>query len=160
MNFCSQSKVQILSSGREQIGDDLLLISCDESIGRNGVHVLGDFRGVEETDSSLSELQLNLKAVTQNHIDGASRNPIYGSNTDDISDRHSLFVKNEAPDSGMATTLDDISGVILETCIVGRRFSDKKEINLGASIVLVRDPHNVKDPNAVKVHLQLLCVIL
>ncbi|GAV66169.1 VRR_NUC domain-containing protein/HIRAN domain-containing protein [Cephalotus follicularis] len=47
----------------------------------------------------------------------------------------------------------DIFGVILQTFIVGRRFVDGKEFNLGvgSTISLLPDPHNVKDPNAIKV---------
>ncbi|XP_022949023.1 fanconi-associated nuclease 1 homolog [Cucurbita moschata] len=59
---------------------------------------------------------------------------------------------NKGATSGMVTTnKDDLSGMILETFIVGRKFSDEKELNLGASISLERDPTNVKDPNAIKV---------
>ncbi|PON66878.1 Zinc finger domain containing protein [Parasponia andersonii] len=151
MNFCSQSKIEVHSSEREQMGDDLLLISCDEGIVRNGIHGLADFGDVEENDSSLLESLLKLNSVTHNYIDGSSKNPIHGNNMDDINDTHSLSVKNEVLDGDMETTLHDISGVILETFIVGRRFSDEKEINCGASIFLLRDPHNVKDPNAIKV---------
>ncbi|CAL1366613.1 unnamed protein product [Linum trigynum] len=39
----------------------------------------------------------------------------------------------------------------LETFIVGRKFSDEKELNCGASITLLQDPENAKDPNAIKV---------
>lgn len=159
MNFCSQERVQIKSSEREQIGNDLLLISCDESIVRNGFRGLADLGGVEETDS-LSDPLLNLESVMQIHIDGTSKNPFCGKNTDDINDRHSLSMKSEVPDGDTEITLDDISDVILETFIVGRRFSEEKEINPGASILLVRDPHNVKDPNAVKVSFQVLCLNL
>lgn len=60
--------------------------------------------------------------------------------------------KNKGITSGMVTIKDDFSGMILETFIVGRKFSDEKELNLGASISLERDPTNVKDSNAIKVH--------
>ncbi|KAF4378427.1 hypothetical protein F8388_021621 [Cannabis sativa] len=149
MNFCSQSE-----SGH--IGNDLLLASCDENIGRNDNHVLDNFKGVEENDSVLSNSVLHLKSASQIQIDGVSKNPNYGNNTDDaMIDRHSISVKNEASNTNnccdVQTTLDDISGVILETFIVGRKFSDEKEINDRAGILLQRDPHNVKDPNAIKV---------
>ncbi|XP_031271645.1 fanconi-associated nuclease 1 homolog [Pistacia vera] len=48
-------------------------------------------------------------------------------------------------------TIDDICGATLQTFIVGRRFSDEKGINLGNSISLLREPHNLKDPYAIKV---------
>ncbi|XP_030507003.2 fanconi-associated nuclease 1 homolog isoform X1 [Cannabis sativa] len=149
MNFCSQSE-----SGH--IGNDILLASCDENIGRNDNHVLDNFKGVEENNSVLSNSVLRLKSASQIQIDDVSKNPNYGNNTDDaMIDRHSISVKNEASNTNnccdVHTTLDDISGVVLETFIVGRKFSDEKEINDRAGILLQRDPHNVKDPNAIKV---------
>lgn len=53
----------------------------------------------------------------------------------------------------MDETVDDISGVPIDTFIVGRKFSDVKYLNLGASISLLRDPDNINDSNAIKVHL-------
>ncbi|XP_062108077.1 fanconi-associated nuclease 1 homolog isoform X3 [Humulus lupulus] len=155
MNFCAPSTIQIHSSESGHIGNDLLIANCDESIARNGDHVLNSSKGVEENNVGLSNLLLHLKSVTQNQIDDISKKPNHGNNTDDaMTDRHSLSVL-ETPNTDtccdVQTTLDDISGVILETFIVGRRFSDEKEINHGASIYLQRDPHNVKDPNAIKV---------
>lgn len=49
------------------------------------------------------------------------------------------------------TSIDDIFGLTLDTFIVGRRFGDEAELNLGMMITLQRDPNNVKDPNAIKV---------
>ncbi|XP_027350750.1 fanconi-associated nuclease 1 homolog [Abrus precatorius] len=46
---------------------------------------------------------------------------------------------------------DDVLGVTLETFIVGRKYTDREEICAGAAISLLRDPQNVKDPNAIKV---------
>ncbi|WVZ04696.1 hypothetical protein V8G54_018042 [Vigna mungo] len=46
----------------------------------------------------------------------------------------------------------DVLGATLETFIVGRRHADNPdEICAGTAISLLRDPQNVKDPNAVKV---------
>lgn len=53
--------------------------------------------------------------------------------------------------SEMVLGKDDLSGMILQTFIVGRKFSNEKELNLGERISLERDPTNVKDPNAIKV---------
>ncbi|KDP37893.1 hypothetical protein JCGZ_05775 [Jatropha curcas] len=66
-------------------------------------------------------------------------------------DPSSLLLKDEVPTCDPITTLDDISEVLLETYIVGRRFSVEKDLNLGARISLLRDPDNPKDPNAIKV---------
>ncbi|KAK9991346.1 hypothetical protein SO802_026331 [Lithocarpus litseifolius] len=49
-------------------------------------------------------------------------------------------------------TMENVSGVTLQTFIVGRRFfSHENELHVGANISLLPDPHNVKDPNAIKV---------
>lgn len=54
------------------------------------------------------------------------------------------------------TTMENVSGVTLQTFIVGRRFfSHENELHVGANISLLPDPHNVKDPNAIKVSLLL-----
>ncbi|KAJ1435486.1 VRR-NUC domain [Sesbania bispinosa] len=45
----------------------------------------------------------------------------------------------------------NIFEVKLETFIVGRRYSDREEICSGTTVSLLRDPQNVKDPNAIKV---------
>ncbi|KAM3708593.1 hypothetical protein ACJW30_02G108300 [Castanea mollissima] len=48
--------------------------------------------------------------------------------------------------------MENVSGVTLQTFIVGRRFfSHENELHVGANISLLPDPHNVKDPNAIKV---------
>ncbi|XP_061374406.1 fanconi-associated nuclease 1 homolog [Gastrolobium bilobum] len=64
-----------------------------------------------------------------------------------ISTASYLPLNNEVPDNHKI----DISGVALETFIVGRRYTDQEEICHGTTISLLRDPQNVKDPNAIKV---------
>lgn len=155
MNFCLPSKVQICSSEKEQSENNSLLINHYERIVRNGVHVLHNFDGCEENDSTstLSESLLNSKSVTNK--DSLSESSICDDNTDENIDMFSLSRKNETSDDDMAIMPNDIAGVILETFIVGRKYSGEKEINFGERISLVRDPRNVKDPNAVKVKVHL-----
>ncbi|EXB54570.1 hypothetical protein L484_019139 [Morus notabilis] len=150
MNFCLPEKVQIRSSKREQSRSNLLLITGDGRTVGNAVHGLPDFDCSEESDSTsnMSESVLNLKSAL--HKDGLSKSSICDDKTDENIVTHFLFENIEVPDDGMAIMLDDISVVILDTFIVGRKFSDAKEINFGERISLVRDPHNIKDPNAVK----------
>lgn len=62
------------------------------------------------------------------------------------------------PKHDITVAMDNISGLNLETFIVGRKFSDKEELNIGTSISLLRDPDNVNDSNAIKVCLLLLFV--
>ncbi|KAJ3675670.1 hypothetical protein LUZ60_004712 [Juncus effusus] len=51
----------------------------------------------------------------------------------------------------MLETKDENLSMVLETYIVGRKFCDSVEIKQGASIILMRDPQNSKDQNAIKV---------
>ncbi|RDX74806.1 Fanconi-associated nuclease 1-like protein, partial [Mucuna pruriens] len=46
----------------------------------------------------------------------------------------------------------DVLGATLETFIVGRKYADQEELCAGNAIFLLRDPQNVNDPNAIKVH--------
>ncbi|XP_061967109.1 fanconi-associated nuclease 1 homolog isoform X1 [Populus nigra] len=62
-----------------------------------------------------------------------------------------LSLRSEVMKSIEAVPVGDISGVFLETFIVGRRFSVEKELNLGANICLLRETDNAKDPNAIQV---------
>ncbi|MFS7989060.1 putative HIRAN domain-containing protein [Helianthus anomalus] len=49
---------------------------------------------------------------------------------------------------------DDISGKLLATFIVGRRYSEEEELHTGNNVSLCRDPENIKDSNAIKVLLE------
>ena len=62
--------------------------------------------------------------------------------------------KAKAAAADVDVTIENVSGVTLQTFIVGRRFfSHENELHVGANISLLPDPHNVKDPNAIKVTL-------
>ena len=95
------------------------------------------------------------------------------TNNDDFcgsrhSNSHSHIINNDvvvvdAPKAKAAAaadvdvTMENVSGVTLQTFIVGRRFfSHENELHVGANISLLPDPHNVKDPNAIKVSLFFL----
>lgn len=139
MKFSSKSKVQIRSSEREESGNHLF-----DNFLQNAIHGLRDVGATEETKSNLCGMQTE--------IDGPSNSTVSVDRTDINVDTHPLFLKDKVPDYDMAMPMDDISGMVLETFIVGRRFSNEKELNHGESIFLVRDPHNAKDPNAIEVH--------
>ena len=82
------------------------------------------------------------------------------TNNDDFCGSHSNshiindVVKAKAAAADVDVTMENVSGVTLQTFIVGRRFfSHENELHVGANISLLPDPHNVKDPNAIKVSL-------
>uniref|UniRef100_A0A0E0A5P8 Fanconi-associated nuclease n=1 Tax=Oryza glumipatula TaxID=40148 RepID=A0A0E0A5P8_9ORYZ len=52
---------------------------------------------------------------------------------------------------GLLSVTDSSNSVVVDTVIVGRRFHDNIELQEGASIALLRDPQNAKDPDAIKV---------
>ncbi|KAJ6686949.1 FANCONI-ASSOCIATED NUCLEASE 1 [Salix purpurea] len=110
-----------------------------------------------------SEVTKCIEAVTVNDMSGETvSGTSAGASTmkqkliDDDSingrvDPYLLNVRSEVTKSFEAVPMDDISGVFLETFIVGRRFSVEKELNLGANICLLRETDNAKDPNAIQV---------
>uniref|UniRef100_A0A0E0A5P7 Fanconi-associated nuclease n=1 Tax=Oryza glumipatula TaxID=40148 RepID=A0A0E0A5P7_9ORYZ len=51
---------------------------------------------------------------------------------------------------GLLSVTDSSNSVVVDTVIVGRRFHDNIELQEGASIALLRDPQNAKDPDAIK----------
>ncbi|GMH08971.1 hypothetical protein Nepgr_010811 [Nepenthes gracilis] len=84
--------------------------------------------------------------------------------TDDLSEKHIMHDKlNDMVDASLPSPMcemskvntdklmDEVSKAVLETHIVGRRFSDEAEIKSGTIVSFRRDPHNDKDPNAIKV---------
>lgn len=146
MKFSPKSKVQIHISETERLGNNLF-----NNIVQTSIHGLSDFGDpVEENESYLCGSVLELKAETD--IYSPFENKVNVDKTVvNVDNAPSLLLKNEVPDRDVAMPMDDISGMILETFIVGRRFSNEKELNIGESIFLVRDPHNAKDPNAIEV---------
>ncbi|CAN6572874.1 unnamed protein product [Malus baccata var. baccata] len=142
LNFCPDSKVQARSRDLEGLGNELF----------HTVHDDGSVQSVHGfSDDTLCGSLLNSMSDMQNQVNSPSRKPISKDRVSAAFDVHSLAPKNEVMDCDMTITEDDICRVILETFIVGRRFSDENELYLGASISLLRDPDNIKDPNAIKV---------
>lgn len=70
---------------------------------------------------------------------------------DEMTDASSEPFGSGASDVDVEGILDDLSGTTLETCIVGRKYVDAAEAVAGTSICFLRDPYNIKDPNAIKV---------
>jgi len=151
-NFWSQSKIQASSLELEQLENSVCDTGPDDHRVRNAVHGLLEFSATTENDIDLCGSSLKLESVVQTYKDGPSENAINDDRINyNLDTTQLLSPKNEALKGDRDVTIDDISGATLETFIVGRRFSDEKELHLGASISLLRDPDNDKDPNAIKV---------
>ncbi|CAH2036092.1 unnamed protein product, partial [Thlaspi arvense] len=50
-----------------------------------------------------------------------------------------------------AVTLDESNGEAIQTFIVGRKFSDVEDLEIGGKVCLLRHPEKIKDRNAIKV---------
>ncbi|KAI8030745.1 hypothetical protein LOK49_LG01G04288 [Camellia lanceoleosa] len=148
LNFCLQSKVKTHSSDSDHVGANVVPKGRD-NILCDTIHKLDGFVDGDEKASIRCKSLLNSESILCS--DGSVENLING----DVINRRvglpSLLPKNEMPKYEMAETMDDISGRVLETFIVGRKFSDDVELNHGKSITLLRDPDNIKYCNAIKV---------
>ncbi|KAG8654933.1 fanconi-associated nuclease 1 homolog isoform X3 [Manihot esculenta] len=131
---------------------ELKFCSQTSSFVQNVVINSEDSVAFEENDSNPCKSPRTTKLFPgKTGMASSTRNPIDGDKIDLAVGPSSLPLKDGVSTCNTMTTVDDISGVILETSIVGRRFSVVKDLNKGAKISLLRDPDNAKDPNAIKV---------
>ncbi|KAF2324159.1 hypothetical protein GH714_008930 [Hevea brasiliensis] len=129
LNFCSQTSSPVQNA----------VINSENSVA------------VEENDSNLCKLLWTTKSVpVKNGMASSTGKATNGDRINLAVGPSSLPLKDGVSTCDTMTTVDDISGVILKTSIVGRRFSIVKDLNQGAKISLLRDPDNAKDPNAIK----------
>lgn len=136
MKFCSQTSSFVQN----------VVINSEDSVA------------FEENDSNPCKSPRTTKLFPgKTGMASSTRNPIDGDKIDLAVGPSSLPLKDGVSTCNTMTTVDDISGVILETSIVGRRFSVVKDLNKGAKISLLRDPDNAKDPNAIKVYFSFFC---
>ncbi|XWS13293.1 hypothetical protein CRYUN_Cryun36dG0025000 [Craigia yunnanensis] len=151
LNFgCSQSKVQISSGESEQLlTSDLNKSPCDSE--ENATRGFSKISPSEEKSHDQRRQLPYTESVKQIDMAGSTENPISNGRENIMVEFPALPTDNEEPRHRMDETVDSISGMAMDTFIVGRRFSDEKDVNLGASISLQRDPDNIKDSNAIKV---------
>ncbi|XP_057990758.1 fanconi-associated nuclease 1 homolog isoform X2 [Hevea brasiliensis] len=146
-----------LSSGKKRKMTQLTLLElnfCSQtsSLVQNAVINSENSVAVEENDSNLCKSLWTTKSVpVKNGMASSTGKPTNGDRINLAVGPSSLPLKDGVSTCDTMTTVDDISGVILKTSIVGRRFSIVKDLNQGAKISLLRDPDNTKDPNAIKV---------
>ncbi|CAL5370348.1 unnamed protein product [Camellia sinensis] len=148
LNFCLQSKVKTRSSDSDHVGANVVPKGPD-NILCDTIHKLDGFVDGDEKASIQCKSLLNSESILCS--DGSVENLINGDVINCRVGLPSLLPKNEMPKYEMAETMDDISGRVLETFIVGCKFSDDVELNHGKSITLLRNPDNIKDCNAIKV---------
>ncbi|KAJ4723045.1 Fanconi-associated nuclease [Melia azedarach] len=151
LNFSAQTKIQNISNETKLSGTNVFPEGQDESLAQNAIHGLPNFAVVEDNDNNHFRSALSMESFKQAYMGGSTEDPISYQRIN-LKDRTaSSSPNNYVPKHGMDVTNDDMSKSSLQTFIVGRRYSDEKGINIGAGISLLRDPDNVKDPNAIKV---------
>ncbi|XP_023748691.1 fanconi-associated nuclease 1 homolog isoform X1 [Lactuca sativa] len=107
----------------------------------------------EETDSIIYESSSSSDNASLVNIDGSAEISVNDDtvNYGGIVNSPSLVSEIEASENESGDLDDDISGKILATFIVGRKFGEEGELHTETSITFCRDPENIKDPNAIKV---------
>ncbi|XP_047337703.1 fanconi-associated nuclease 1 homolog isoform X2 [Impatiens glandulifera] len=135
LNFCSRLENGSHSSIKDIVDTkrSIANVECDTVL--ESIVSCNAMESSDMPSSSLSNDSLRATAPSDN----------FSSNAE-----CSVSLNNEIQDHKSAIKDgDDI--LSLETFIVGRRFSNEVEPNTGETIKLLRDPHNVKDCNAIKV---------
>ncbi|KAF7150610.1 hypothetical protein RHSIM_Rhsim02G0071300 [Rhododendron simsii] len=127
LNFSSQSKVGIQSSELDQVGVNVVPRAPD-NISCDTLHKLHDCHGANGDNTTQSKALMNSESVLS---------------TGSSAENKITYEMNE--------TMDNKSGQLLKTFVVGRKFSEEVMLYPGANISLLRDPNNIKDSNAIKV---------
>ncbi|XP_011656117.1 fanconi-associated nuclease 1 homolog isoform X3 [Cucumis sativus] len=144
LNFYSRSKVQhqahVLKSEKKESS-----VGPGDGPMPNNIHKLPKDASYIENDEIVCDSLVECAMRPQKDCLFDTLNHCEGSNG---ASEICCSPKNKI--SEMVLGKDDLSGMILQTFIVGRKFSNEKELNLGERISLERDPTNVKDPNAIK----------
>lgn len=100
--------------------------------------------------SGLSVIQNSVKEL--NDLDKSENSELELAISNGSAEIFTGDYKSDTPSpSSEDVHVEALSRTILETCIVGRKFSDQKELLAGTKVTLLREPDNAKDPNAVKV---------
>ncbi|KAE8726481.1 Fanconi-associated nuclease 1-like protein [Hibiscus syriacus] len=147
---CYQSKLQISSRKSEQFPSRDLSKSCCD-YGENVTLGFSEISSSEEKGCDQSGQLSHTESVKQIDVASSTENPISDKRANIVVEFPALSTYNHESRHHMDETLDSISERPIDTFIVGHKFSDEKDVNLGASISLLREPDNIKDPNAIKV---------
>ncbi|PPS02822.1 hypothetical protein GOBAR_AA17843 [Gossypium barbadense] len=151
LNFgCSQSKLQISSDESERLLSSDLRKNCSD-YEENVTRCFSKIDPREEKSHDQCRQLPHTESVKQIDVAGSAENPISDGRANTMVYFSALSTDNEESRNHMDGTVDSISGMAIDTFIVSRKFSDEKEVNLGANISLLRDPDNIKDSNAIKV---------
>lgn len=137
LNFSAQTQDQNHSNETKLSTTNVFSEGPVESLEQNSICGLANYVAVEDYNSNHWRSTEN--TTSHQRINCDEKTPLSSPHIN-------------GPEHDVNVTVDGMSEATLQTFIVGRRYSDEKEIKIGAHISLSRDPNNVKDPNAVKVH--------
>ncbi|KAK8572824.1 hypothetical protein V6N13_048390 [Hibiscus sabdariffa] len=151
LNFgSSQSKLQNSSGDSKQLlSRNLSKSHCDYE--ENVTCGFSEISPSEEKGRDQCGQLPHTESVKQIDLASSTENPISDGRANIVVEFPALSANNEESRHHMDETVDSISERPIDAFIVGRKFSDEKDVNLGASISLLTDPDNIKDPNAIKV---------
>ncbi|KAH9649852.1 Fanconi-associated nuclease 1-like [Citrus sinensis] len=136
LNFSAQTQDQNHSNETKLSTTNVFSEGPVESLEQNSICGLANYVAVEDYNSNHWRSTEN--TTSHQRINCDEKTPLSSPHIN-------------GPEHDVNVTVDGMSEATLQTFIVGRRYSDEKEIKIGAHISLSRDPNNVKDPNAVKV---------
>nr|GME15065.1 fanconi-associated nuclease 1 homolog isoform X1 [Ipomoea batatas] len=171
LNFCSKVKYQANSS---DCTETTSVQNRDHSSVCDTIPRLGDLDDLENHDQALCKLESSTPCNTAfesaklddftrcidespssdtDTLAGCTENQMNDDKINGNCSYPSLLSEHETCMHDMVESAngDDLSELSLDTYIVGRRFAEETELELGAGILLSRDPDNDKDPNAIKV---------
>ncbi|XP_024949122.2 fanconi-associated nuclease 1 homolog isoform X2 [Citrus sinensis] len=135
LNFSAQTQDQNHSNETKLSTTNVFSEGPVESLEQNSICGLANYVAVEDYNSNHWRSTEN--TTSHQRINCDEKTPLSSPHIN-------------GPEHDVNVTVDGMSEATLQTFIVGRRYSDEKEIKIGAHISLSRDPNNVKDPNAVK----------
>lgn len=148
LNFCSKSKVKVEFCENDYEGNGSRESAPSNMLVQEVVHEVGDFVCADDIDKEESTSISESEHLSCN--EGLMENLVKIEKTNCIVDSPSVHSEYKMPQTELTEIADDISTMVLNTFIVGRKFSNVVEINPGASVTFLRDPYNVKDLNAIK----------
>lgn len=160
LNFCSRTTVKIHSTEAEYSETNVIQTIPDNNAGHGTLSNFSDL-GAEEYDYNRRKSPKSSDNVMHTYVVGPAENIVHDVRINFKANSPPLFSEMSKFDT--AETVDDIYEKSLATYIVARRFGDKVELNSGATISLLRDPDNAKDPDAIKVsffnfHIHLISI--
>lgn len=160
LNFCSRTNDKLDSRKLKHLEDNVALNGPDNNLAQSDPPKFSHLDAYGENDNKKCRLDIDLDSVICNYIDSSAENFVddHKISHDASSCPPSLLPRDNMPIDVITVVAENIAGVTLDTFIVGRKFSDEEKLNIGASISLLRDLDNAKDPNAIKVWLFLTFV--